>query len=154
MVQVSQRTHKCQNQPPGTVVRKTVNLVEKLKKKQTLEDSYEKGTILDEKNPIYSNKKYPEVSEVNAELVLTGAQLSLEDMESDNFTIITDDFNQNRPVCTSVVPSEEKHMETFPNNIDELIESIPLNDKSIPSPSEILKNLCLSNDHDFISDNC
>ncbi|XP_032513610.2 zinc finger protein 721 [Danaus plexippus] len=151
---VSQRTHKCQNQPPGTVVRKTVNLVEKLKKKQTLEDSYEKGTILDEKNPIYSNKKYPEVSEVNAELVLTGAQLSLEDMESDNFTIITDDFNQNRPVCTSVVPSEEKHMETFPNNIDELIESIPLNDKSIPSPSEILKNLCLSNDHDFISDNC
>ncbi|CAH2254695.1 jg1812 [Pararge aegeria aegeria] len=39
------------------------------------------------------------------------------------------------------------------SNIDELIESIPANEKSIPSPSDIFKKLCLSNEEEFFGVN-
>ncbi|XP_026484839.2 zinc finger protein 250 [Vanessa tameamea] len=150
---VSQRTHKCLVQPPGTVVRKVGELVEKLKKKQESDDSNLNNNVTTEN--LYGNTKF-EVSEVNAELVRTGAKLSLEDMESENFTIISEAFNENHTLCSNYptsaanADSNEKNLEELRSNIDEFIDSVPLNDKSIPSPSEILKNLCLSNDEDFL----
>lgn len=100
---------------------------------------------------------YPEVSEVNAELVKTGAQLSLEDMESENFTIISEAFSEDNVLChnypleiVSNNVSNEKNIDLYKSNLDELIDSVPINDKNVPSPSDILKNLCLSNEEDFL----
>ncbi|CAH2099711.1 unnamed protein product [Euphydryas editha] len=149
---VSQRTHKCLVQPPGTVVRKVGELVEKLKKKQGSEDLTITTNIDNKKT--YENTSY-EVSEVNAELVRTGAKLSLEDMESENFTIISENLSENGMICsnypTSVVntASDEKITDELRPNIDDLIDTVTVNDKSIPSPSDIFKNLCLSNEEDF-----
>ncbi|CAH0722775.1 unnamed protein product, partial [Brenthis ino] len=148
---VSQRTHKCQAQPPGTVVRKMGELVEKLKKKKECDINVDSIT---------QNTSYPEVSEVNAELVRTGAQISLEDMESENFTIISEAFSENHAICSnyqlelaSNSVSDDTNIDLYRSNIDELIDSVPINDKNIPSPSDILKNLCLSNDEDFLCGN-
>lgn len=152
MFQVSQRTHKCQAQPPGTVVRQTGELVEKLKQKheEISTQSSEKQTPLREKI------NFNDVSEANAELVRTGAKLSLEDMESEHFTLIAENFNEigdcgkspNENMRSQI--SKKSDDEMFNHNIEELIDSIPIQDKNMPSPSEILKNLCLSKDEEYI----
>ncbi|XP_068629121.1 zinc finger protein ZFP2 [Battus philenor] len=155
---VSQRTHKCQAQPPGTVVRQSGDLVEKLKKKHNGSDTSVPGS----EERYNNNINYVEVSEANAELVRSGAKLSLEDMESDNFSIIAEAFNnttQNQNLLTGGSDTglvtdnkstECKDYEIFGSNIDDLIDSLPINEKSVPSPSEILKNLCLTNDDNYI----
>ncbi|XP_045760646.1 zinc finger protein 235 isoform X1 [Maniola jurtina] len=157
---VSQRTHKCQVQPPGTVIRKMGDFVEKLKKKKESSDETLNSNEIDSQNNKYENTKYPEISEVNAELVRTGAQLSLEDMESENFTILSEAFGESDTPCSNysaALPSnghpqnDEKTIDI--SNIDELIDSIPANEKSIPSPSDILKKLCLSSEEEFFNVN-
>ncbi|XP_039765751.1 zinc finger protein 271 isoform X3 [Pararge aegeria] len=156
---VSQRTHKCQVQPPGTVVRQTGEFVEKLKKKKESDDPTLKSNEIESQNGKFEHTKYPEISEVNAELVRTGAQLSLEDMESENFTILSEAFGESNMPCSnysSELPrnatQDEKTVDII-SNIDELIESIPANEKSIPSPSDIFKKLCLSNEEEFFGVN-
>ncbi|CAK1600017.1 unnamed protein product [Parnassius mnemosyne] len=149
---VSQRTHKCQAQPPGTVIRQTGDLVEKLKKK------YGSSNETISKHEENKNINYLEVSEANAELVRTGAKLSLEDMESDSFTIIAEVFKENNheniqdsnsfEQITYNTNDRQKY-EIFESNIEDLIDSMP-DDKSIPSPSEILKNLCITSDNIYI----
>ncbi|XP_026746411.1 zinc finger protein Xfin isoform X2 [Trichoplusia ni] len=151
---VSQRTHKCQAQPPGTVVRQKGELVEKLKKKHEepntkLSEPPEPPTNLTE------NFNYNDVSEANAELVRSGAKLSLEDMESEHFSLISEALidsrdNTTKTATLSIQSPINGGEEIFNQNIDELIDSIPIQDKSIPSPSEILKNLCLSKDEDYM----
>ncbi|KAJ8734910.1 hypothetical protein PYW08_014160 [Mythimna loreyi] len=150
---VSQRTHKCQAQPPGTVVRQTGELVEKLKQKHS-----EPNTKASDKQITKTeNLNYTDVSEANAELVRTGAKLSLEDMESEHFSLIDESFTENG-VCNKSPSPENIHAAVsdksghgmFSQNIDELIDSIPIQDKNMPSPSEILKNLCLSKEDDYI----
>nr|XP_034841057.1 zinc finger protein Xfin isoform X2 [Maniola hyperantus] len=157
---VSQRTHKCQVQPPGTVIRKMGDFVEKLKKKKESSDITLKSNEIDIENDKYENTKYPEISEVNAELVRTGAQLSLEDMESENFTILSAAFGGSGTPCSNysvALPSnappqnDEKTIDI--SNIDELIDYIPANEKSIPSPSDILKKLCLTSEEEFFNVN-
>lgn len=163
---MSQRTHKCQAQPPGTVVRQTGDLVEKLRKKNADEDSTSTFTenVITNKY-VTSNlehndcekQSYLEVSEANAELARRGAKLSLEDMESENFTLLNEAFKENNmePVPSTSydsVPinnnSAISSAELFNSNLEDLIDSIPP-DKNVPSPSEILKNLCLSKDEDY-----
>ncbi|XP_048005458.1 zinc finger protein ZFP2 isoform X2 [Leguminivora glycinivorella] len=108
---VSQRTHKCQAQPP-----------------EFPKESCE-------------NIKYHQVSEANAELVRTGAKLSLEDTETDHFTLIAEAFNEN-------IKSSIKEVNDEPNIM--LHESNgSVIDKNIPSPSETFKNLCLSKEDDY-----
>ncbi|XP_075984141.1 uncharacterized protein LOC142981883 [Anticarsia gemmatalis] len=147
---VSQRTHKCQAQPPGTVVRQTGELVEKLKKKH--EEPPAKSSEEQSKSP--EILCYTQVSEANAELVRTGAKLSLEDMESEHFSLIAEITENGQ--CSKNSSGEKfktdakSDDEFFDQNIEDLIESIPIEDKSMPSPSEILKNLCLSKEDDFI----
>ncbi|CAH1643333.1 unnamed protein product [Spodoptera littoralis] len=150
---VSQRTHKCQAQPPGTVVRQAGELVEKLKQKHIEPDV----KITDKQVTAIENLTYTDVSEANAELVRTGAKLSLEDMESEHFSIIAENFNEigecNKSLGSTVQDtslSNKGDDVIFNQNIEELIDSIPIEDKNIPSPSEILKNLCLSKDDDYI----
>lgn len=168
-LQVSQRTHKCQAQPPGTVVRQTGDLVEKLRKKNADEESTSMVTenilnkyldnSLEQSNcEQQAQNNYLEVSEANAELARRGAKLSLEDMESENFTLLNEAYKENviEPVPSTSyasVPisnnSAISNTELFNSNLDDLIDSIPT-DKNVPSPSEILKNLCLSKDDDFL----
>lgn len=106
--------------------------------------------------------KYPEVSEVNAELVRSGSKLSLEDVTSEHFTLIADSFTdpiedqvQNyatRISATNTSPPKKFNTEEslkISHDINELIDVIPILDKSVPSPSEILKNLSLSKEDDF-----
>ncbi|KPJ13724.1 Zinc finger protein 235 [Papilio machaon] len=154
---VSQRTHKCQAQPPGTVVRQSGELVEKLKKKY-VNDPVSKTT--NEGN--CNNLNYIEISEANAELVRTGAKLSLEDIESDGFSIIAEAFTETNRGCDVISDpdystrrndsnaTEYNNYEMFGDDLEDLIDSVPINDKNIPSPSDILKNLCLTNDDDYI----
>ncbi|CAK1548391.1 unnamed protein product [Leptosia nina] len=145
---VSQRTHKCQSQPPGTVVRKSGDLVEKLKKKtkavpNSISNSQDEG-----QNKLF----YAEISEANAELVRTGAQLSLEDMESENFNLISDSVSkdlQESNMKLNEIPVQDNGSTS--SNIEELIDLLPVDDKNIPSPSDIFKNLCLTNDDDYLS---
>ncbi|XP_061710508.1 zinc finger protein 79 isoform X2 [Cydia pomonella] len=134
---VSQRTHKCQAQPPGTVVRQSGDLVEKLKRKHP--EPYTSSSELPKES--YENVKYHQVSEANAELVRTGAKLSLEDTETDNFTLIAEAFNDNIKNSTKQVIDEDNIMLPESNS--------PVIDKNIPSPSETLKNLCLSKEDDY-----
>lgn len=151
-LQVSQRTHKCPSKPPGIVIRQTADLVEKLKKKHTDSDQTEQI----EQN----NATYLEVSEANAELVRTGAKLSLEDMESDNFKLISETFtdafkDDMSTVNGSLEPLASQadctsNVEILNSNLDALIDSLPSIDKNVPSPSEILKNLCLSKEEDYM----
>ncbi|XP_045510602.1 zinc finger protein 33A [Colias croceus] len=151
---VSQRTHKCQAQPPGAVVRKSTDLVEKLKKINSDHDNTN-DTI---KKTDHSQKpNYVEVSEANAELVRNSAQLSLEDLESENFSIISNCVSGNSSEGTIVknkmIAIQEHNMQNdkgYDSNLEELIDSIPIDEKNIPSPSDILKNLCLSNEDDFL----
>lgn len=151
---VSQRTHKCQAQPPGTVVRQAGELVEKLKQKHIEPDD----KIADKQVTAIENLTYTDVSEANAELVRTGAKLSLEDMESEHFSLIAENFNElgecNKSLGSGTVQnttlSDTGDDVIFNQNIEELIDSIPIQDKNVPSPSEILKNLCLSKDDDYI----
>ncbi|CAF4780719.1 unnamed protein product [Pieris macdunnoughi] len=148
---VSQRTHKCQSQPPGTVIRKSGEFVEKLKKTKRLPNSSPKS-----QNESIQHS-YPEVSEANAELVRTGAQLSLEDMESENFSIISDSIVGNSHGINmmnniaSISHKKQGKSNSYNSEIDELIDSIPVQVKNIPSPSDILKNLCLTNEDDYLS---
>uniref|UniRef100_A0A2A4JYL7 C2H2-type domain-containing protein n=1 Tax=Heliothis virescens TaxID=7102 RepID=A0A2A4JYL7_HELVI len=150
---VSQRTHKCQAQPPGTVVRQSGELVEKLKQKHS-----DPNTSSSEKQiTLIENLNYTDVSEASAELVRTGAKLSLEDMESEHFSLIAETYNENVVGAkTSSQPLSAEEMmaksdnSMFSQNIDDLIDSIPIQDKNMPSPSEILKNLCLSKEEDYI----
>ncbi|KOB70752.1 putative thyroid hormone receptor interactor 12 [Operophtera brumata] len=150
---VSQRTHKCQAQPPGTVIRQTGDLVEKLKKKHT-----------DPSNLNYQQQNddglnhYPEISEANAELARTGAKLSLEDMETDNFRIFAETFSNNAEShCTTSSSADfiggeifsQKSDHIFETNIEELTIANSVDDKNVPSPSDILRNLSLSKDDDF-----
>lgn len=112
--------------------------------------------VNDAPNSKFEITKYPEISEVNAELVRTGAQLSLEDMESENFTILSEAFGESNTPCSnysavlpSDAPTEEKSIDI--SNIDQLIDSLPGNENSIPSPSDFLKKLCLSSEEDFFN---
>lgn len=147
---VSQRTHKCQAQPPGTVVRQVGNLVEKLKKKCA-----DSSTSNDKEERSNHDNYFREVSKANAELVLSGAKLSLDDMEADNFNLINDTFNRNVPEQITELKSptqmtkNNKIAPCLDSNLEELMDSIPLVDKNMPSPSEILKKLCLSKDEDY-----
>ncbi|XP_063392937.1 zinc finger protein ZFP2 isoform X1 [Cydia fagiglandana] len=134
---VSQRTHKCQAQPPGTVVRQTGDLVEKLKRKHPEPSSSPSGSPEES----CENMKYHQVSEANAELVRTGAKLSLEDTETDNFTLIAEAFNDNIKNSTKQVTDEDNIVLPESNS--------PVLDKNIPSPSETFKNLCLSKEDDY-----
>lgn len=151
------------------MVRQAGDLVEKLKKKhenpyEALEcekqslpnsDSFESGAAnLDVTS-------YAQISEANAELARRGAKLSLEDMDSENFTLIAEAFtenNHNAIPSTSYSESEineiavahgTQNTELFDASIGEFIDSISVADKNVPSPSEILKNLCLSKDEDY-----
>lgn len=154
---MSQRTHKCQAQPPGTVVRRTGDLVEKLRKKNADEESTSTvhenmlnkhlASSIDHNN--FEKQNYLEVSESNAELARRGAKLSLEDMESENFTLLNESFKENNiePVPSTSYTSVPIHnnstissAELFNSNLEDLIDSIPT-DKNVPSPSEIFKNL-------------
>lgn len=166
LLQVSQRTHKCQAQPPGTVVRQTGDLVEKLRKKTVDGESTstEAECILNKyldsglENNNCENHNFLEVSEANAELARRGAKLSLEDMESESFTLLTEAYKENN---IDEVPntgyasasinnnSANNSPELFNSNLEDLIDSIPT-DKNVPSPSEILKNLCLTKDEDYL----
>lgn len=154
-LQVSQRTHKCQAQPPGTVVRQTGDLVEKLKKKHPDSDNHHCKEQINNQ----PNSGFIEVSEASAELVRTGAKISLEDMESENFSIISESFttdflplsaqtSNTKPINGNLCFQNANEM--FRTNID-LIDSIPIEDKNVPSPSEILKNLSLSKEDDFVT---
>lgn len=153
-MQVSQRTHKCQAQPPGTVIRQTGDLVEKLKKKHT-----DPGNLNNQQKNDECLNYYTEISEANAELARTGAKLSLEDMETENFRIFAETFNNNaEPHCTTshcstdFIENEifsQKSNQIFKTNIEEFIITNPVDDKNVPSPSDILRNLCLSKDDDF-----
>lgn len=108
------------------------------------------------------NTECIEVSEASAELVRTGAQISLEDMESENFSIISGSFNTDTsilPLPTEIsilkvlndTPIYQKCDEMLRSDID-LIDTIPIEDKNLPSsPSEIFKNLSLSKEDDFTS---
>lgn len=89
---------------------------------------------------------YLEVSEANAELVRTGAKLSLEDMESENFTLLDEnvEYSANKDLATN-----STNLPILETNLDQLIDSIPTIDKNVPSPSDILKNLCLSKEEEF-----
>lgn len=133
-------------------------MVEKLKKKNVeVNDTVPKSIENDDRNI-----SYLEVSEANAELVRSGAKLSLEDMESDSFSIIAevfDETNQNPEQALDSYSTKEvsnknaadnKIYEIFPSSIEDFMDSVPINDKNIPSPSEILKNLCLTNDDIYI----
>ncbi|KAH9634191.1 hypothetical protein HF086_001393 [Spodoptera exigua] len=141
-------------QPPGTVVRQAGELVEKLKLKHIEPDC----KINDKQVTAIENLTYTDVSEANAELVRTGAKLSLEDMESEHFSLIAENFNEIGDSGTSLMSGTGQDVTLsgksddviFNQNIEELIDAIPMQDKSIPSPSEILKNLCLSKDDDYI----
>ncbi|KAL4705028.1 hypothetical protein ACJJTC_009816 [Scirpophaga incertulas] len=149
---VSQRTHKCPSKPPGMVIRKTGDLVAKLKKKNDISSEENEES----KRSIFVNKTNQEISEANAELVRTGAKLSLEDMESENFKLIVDTGDAaNKDFSSPYVHDEcEPNSEASPStetNLETLINDIPNIDNNIPSPSEILKNLCLSNDDVDIS---
>lgn len=153
ILQVSQRTHKCQAHPPGTVVRQTGELVEKLKKKHN-DQKY------DETKKNHQETHFPEISEANAELVRTGAKLSLEDMETESFRILADSFNSETEsiIASSFSPEvaengySHKPDKIFETNIEELISSNAVDDKNLPSPSDILRNLCLSREDDFAVD--
>lgn len=150
MFQVSQRTHKCQVQPPGTVIRKTGELVEKLKRKQSDINTNGNGDLNKNNSTIFP----PDISETSAELVRTGARLSLEDTENDDFVLIKLSHNENNVNVVSNIHKVtgedfQQHDESyFANAIDNLMESVPNEDKNVPSPSEILKNLCLSPEED------
>lgn len=93
----------------------------------------------------------------------TGAKLSLEDMEADNFTLLSENYEYNNshnenPQTSNISSSQgtntnlvyPKQPGIIDTNLDELIDSIPNIDKNMPSPSEILKNLCLSKEEDYI----
>lgn len=145
---VSQRTHKCQAQPPGTVVRQNGDLVEMLKKKHIKSDSLS----TEEKRELNQEISFLVVSEANAELVRSGAKLSLEDMESENFTLIADTLDEShvqQHASVSNLPTKNKYeaenMDIFEKNIEDLI------DNNVPSPSEILKNLCIAKEEDYIA---
>lgn len=70
-------------------MRQTGDLVEMLKKKHVKSNSLP----IQQKKEINNEINFLMVSEANAELVRTGAKLSLEDMESESFTLITDTIN-------------------------------------------------------------
>lgn len=146
-------------------MRQTGDLVEKLRKKNADEETILTETenmlnkyldsSLEHNNSVKQN--YLEVSEANAELARRGAKISLEDMESENFTLLNEAFKENNiePVPNTsfaYVPinnnSINSSAELFNSNLEDLIDSIPP-DKNVPSPSEILKNLCLSKDEDY-----
>lgn len=162
---MSQRTHKCLAQPPGTVVRQTGDLIDKLRKKNVDEESTSTVTEIILNKYLTSSiehntgekHNYVEVSEANAELARRGAKLSLEDMESENFTLLNESFKANNvePVPSTSYASVPMNnnsaiisAELFNSNLEDLIDSIPT-DKNVPSPSEILKNLCLSKDENY-----
>ncbi|XP_026764224.2 zinc finger protein 502 [Galleria mellonella] len=148
---VSQRTHKCPSKPPGVVIRQVGDLVEKLKKRHADSD-------ISQQEAQTRNIMYSEISEANAELVRTGAKLSLEDMESDNFKLISDTLVDENKLSTKAsaakfTPPDEDNIqntEIFDTNLEDIIDSIPTLDKNMPSPSEILKNLCLSKEDDYV----
>lgn len=79
-------------------------------------------------------------------------------MESEHFSLIAENFNEigecNKSLGSGTVQnttlSDTGDDVIFNQNIEELIDSIPIQDKNVPSPSEILKNLCLSKDDDYI----
>lgn len=134
------------------MIRQSGELVEKLKKKH---DSPIE-TIVGEESKLQNNLSYTDVSEANAELVRTGAKLSLEDMESEHFSLIadvTENIEHNKfstsLKCDTQILEVNSNNETFNNNIDTLFDSIPIEDKDVPSPSEILKNLCLSKEENY-----
>lgn len=75
-------------------------------------------------------------------------------METESFRIFAETFNNDTEshCSTDIVGSEtfsQKSNQIFGTNIEELINTIPADDKSVPSPSDILRNLCLSKDDDF-----
>lgn len=136
------------------MIRQTGELVEKLKQKHSEPNT---KSSINKEIKVLENLNYNDVSEANAELVRTGAKLSLEDMESEHFSLIAESFNENEVWSKSPTPGSmhtaltDKNDEgMFNQNIEELIDSIPIQDKSMPSPSEILKNLCLSKEDDYI----
>lgn len=147
-------------------MRQTGDLVEKLKKKHVvskLSESNEGHTPIleDHVDNQEDNFNFPEISEANAELVRRGAKLSLEDMESENFTLLTETFNDNTdgPLTSTSYSEKAQNNElttsnvelfnSFHTNIEELMDSIPIADKNVPSPSEIFKKLCLSKEEDY-----
>lgn len=142
-------------------MRQAGNLVEKLKKKHNGTEVISSDSSSTQQS--HSEPPFPEVSEANAELVRTGAKLSLEDMEADNFTLLSENYEYNNshnenPQTSNISSSQgtntnlvyPKQPGIIDTNLDELIDSIPNIDKNMPSPSEILKNLCLSKEEDYI----
>ncbi|GBP46355.1 hypothetical protein EVAR_36333_1 [Eumeta japonica] len=138
---VSQRTHKCQAQPPGTVVRQSGDLIEKLLKKHEVSEVQESTQ---------TEKNFQDITEAHAELVRTGAKLSLEDTEAESFNLIADAFEQNRDSEQPINETShtEKINELVEPSISDLID-FDVNERNLPSPSEILKNLCLSKEDDY-----
>lgn len=141
---VSQRTHKCQAQPPGMVIRQSGELVEKLKKK--LPDNIATQSVED----IESNRTsdYQNVSESSVELIRSSAKLSLEDTESEHFALISESFENVESESNNIMNSNnhQNNNSYLNTSIEDLINTVPSDDKNVPSPSEILKNLCLSHD--------
>lgn len=130
-------------------MRQTGDLVEMLKKKHVKSNSLP----IQQKKEINNEINFLMVSEANAELVRTGAKLSLEDMESESFTLITDTINVQQHSSDSSLTIKNKYesenMDIFEKNIEDLIDSNSI-DNSVPSPSEILKNLCITKEEDYI----
>lgn len=117
-------------------MRQSGDLLEKLKIKHPTQ------VIFDCVDSASDDINYHHVSEANAELVRTGAKLSLEDTEADNFTLIAEAFYDSNKNNVTESSHHLEHNLINSNMVGEC--NMPLIDKNVPSPSEILKNLCLS----------
>lgn len=153
------------------MIRQTGELLEKLKKKQ-----YEAVDTGEEINKLESTK-HIDVSERNKEMIISGAKLSFEDTEKDNFLLlqpthrdqfqqstVENNFGQNVHFQDNNTKELQYDKPLFNTTIEELMQSVPSEESNVPSPSEILKNLCLTSErenavqenhdviHDFLND--
>ncbi|XP_063702258.1 zinc finger protein 271 [Culicoides brevitarsis] len=103
---VSQRTHKCTAQPPGTVVRQTGDLLQKLLNNVTLNAGQTK-----------------ELDQILPSTTEDSIAKTLDDLVNES--------------CNKM-GLEEWHMESQPETL-----------LNVPSPSEYMKNLCLTEAHAF-----
>lgn len=138
---MSQRTHKCTAQPPGTVIRQSGELVQKLIKNQCEPDVKNTKDLLEcQANIMDSKLNFPLKIKHDTCLVEPSGKRKIEDEEKNILDeIIKDslkkiDFGEPGNSIASVCAKSE-------------IYNVSHVDSNLPSPSEKFKNLKLSSNH-------
>lgn len=137
-------------------MRQSGELLEKLKQKHL-----NSTAVIPLEEPVTGidpNASFMEVSEANAELVRSSAKLSFEDTETENFYLIPEQTHANNSKeqfndIGNNIEHSESLKELLNSNFEDFIDSIPVEEKNVPSPSDILKKLCLSQEEEITGQN-